>query len=165
MAIPYGISLQLRDNPGKRAKTEFFVPTTFTIAQYTEAAQDLADTVDAISGAVIEKSVLNIPVDMSALINNTVGSLSDVGDLGQFAFNTAENRPVRVNVPGLIETLVPSGSDDIDQANVDVAAYLTAMLTGILVTGAVTVQPCNIGEGDLTSTKFARERFKNRGAR
>jgi len=165
MAIPYGIKVQIRDASGDIATTEFYVTNTHTLVQYNLAAEPLVETLDGVIGGVIEDAVLNIPVSMAALTNNTIGGASDVGDLGQFAFRTAENRPVKVNVPGIIETLVASGSDDIDQAQTDVAAFIAAMEDGILVTGAILVAPSNVGEGDITTVSYARERFKNRGAR
>jgi len=165
MPIPYGIKVQIRDRSGDKATTEFLVTNTHTLIQYNLAIESLVEALDSVIGGVIEKAVLNIPVDMSALINNTALGASDVGDLGQFAFRTGDNRPVKMNVPGLIETLVASDSDDINQAQADVAAFITAMEDGILVTGSILVAPSNIGESDITTISYARERFRNRGAR
>lgn len=164
MPVPNEVNLAIRDRAGKSASASFFVGVGFSVAQYTEMAEILANAVDAIIGGVIEGCTLRLPADVSALINNTVGATSDVGDVGQFQFRSTENRPVRINVPGLLETLVADNSDALDQADPDVAAFIAAMEDGLVTIGG-TMQPCNKGEDDITTTEFSRERFRNRGAR
>jgi hypothetical protein len=52
----------------------------------------------------------------------------------------------------------------LNQAETNVAAFIAAMETGIAVTGG-TISPCDIGESSIVDTVFAREAFKNSGAR
>lgn len=163
MPIPNSIVITISDADGDVAKTAFYVADA-SLAAYNEISPDLADLVDNIIYGKVEGAQLRALADVSALIANTAEDTSDVGDVGQFQFRTVDNRPVRVNVPGLDETKVAVNSDDINQADANVAAFITAMVAGIAVTGG-TIQPCNVGEDSILSVEFARERFRNRGAR
>lgn len=164
MAIPNEVTATIRDASGDTAQASFFVQGGFTLAQYNEMAVDLANALDAVIGGVIDNMSLRIPVDITGLTGNTIGATSDVGDVGQLQFRSTENRPVRINVPGIMESLVAAGSDDLDQAAAPMAALLAAMEDGVTTLAGV-IQPCNVGEDDIETTEFARERFRNRGAR
>jgi hypothetical protein len=89
---------------------------------------------------------------------------ADVEEIGAFQFETVGGFPVYCNIPGILETVVAAGSDDIDQSDVDVAAFITAMETGIVVTGD-TVSPTDVGEDSINNTVYARERFRASGKR
>lgn len=164
MAVPNEVTVTIRDASGDKAQASFFVQGGFTLSQYNEMSADLANALDAVIGGVIDQMSLRLPVDLTALTGNTVGATSDVGDVGQFQFRSTENRPVKINIPGILEAVVASGSDDINQADTDVAAFLAAMEDGISTLAGL-IQPCNIGEDDIEVTEFARERFRNRGVR
>jgi hypothetical protein len=164
MAQPSEVTVTIRDASGDKATASFFVQNNFTFSQYNEMSADLANALDAVIGGVIENMSLRIPVDVSGLTGNTIGSTADVGDVGQFQFRSTENRPVKINVPGILEAVVAGGSDDLNQADAAVAALIAGMEDG-LTTVAGVIQPCNIGEDDIVTTEFARERFRNRGAR
>lgn len=163
MAIPNEISLQIRDASGTIGSTKAFVNNSHSLAQYNELAPLLAEAVDGFIGGVIENAKLTVPVNISAL-TPPASVNADVQELGQFAFRTAEGRINKVNIPCWAETLTVTGGDDIDLADPAVAAFTAAMLNGIAVTGG-TIIPCDIGEGDLTTTAYARERFRSRGRR
>jgi len=160
MAIPHAITTIISDASGTQGSTTHFVQNGASLSQLGEIAVQLANVIDDITEGKIEAMKARISADMSALTGNTALDGSDVGDLGQFQFRTLSNRPVRVNVPALAEGVVGAGSDDINQANVDVAALISAFEDGL-----AGILPCNIAQEDIVSTEFARERFKNRGAR
>jgi len=164
MPVPNTVKLTIRDRSGDLGSTSFFVQPAFSLAQFNEMAEILVNAVDAVIGGVITGTTMRLPADMSALTGNTAGATSDVGDIGQFQFRTVENRIVRCNIPGILETLVADNSDDIDQAAPAAAALIAAFEDGLTVIGG-TIEPCNKGEDDILSVEFARERFKNRGAR
>jgi hypothetical protein len=164
MAIPNTVTLTIRDRSGDIGKASFFVQPAFSLAQFNEMAELLANATDAVVGGVIEGANMRLPADITAITGNTVGATSDVGDVGQLQFRTVENRPVRVNIPGISESLVAANSDDLDTAAPAMAALLAAFEDGLTVIGG-TMSPCNRGEDDITVTEFARERFRNRGER
>jgi hypothetical protein len=69
-----------------------------------------------------------------------------------------------VNVPGIAESNVLAGSDDLDIIDLTVAAFITAMETGIAVTGG-TISPCDVNEDTIIDTVYAREQFRASGKR
>lgn len=163
MAIPNEINVQIRDASGTTGSTRAYVNNSHSLAQYNELAPFLVEAIDGFIGGVIENAKLTVPVDVSALIP-PASVVADVQEIGQFAFRTAEGRVNRVNIPCWKETLTIVGGDDINLADPAVAAFTAAMLNGIAVTGG-TIIPCDIGEGDLTTVAYGRERFRSRGRR
>lgn len=140
------------------------IESGFAIGDVTDAAQQMAELVDGITEGVVEKAALGIEGDIAGLTGNTADDGSDVGDVGQFSYVTSEGRTVKCNLPAFNKGLVPSGTEDINTANPNVAALLAAMQTGITILG-VPIAPCNKGEDDIVGLNYARFRHKNRGER
>lgn len=164
MAVAASVIYTVIDESGDTATHEVQVPNGFSIAQYTEFASDMATLIDAILSGKLLSADFCVAADISALTGNTVGAASDVEEVGAFLFRTDENRPVLVNGPGINETMVLVGSDEIDQTDTDIAAFLTAMEDGLSTAGG-TIAPTDVGEDDIISTEYARERFRATGRR
>lgn len=164
MAIAIAVNYTFTDDSGDTATTTIHVPNTFSIAQYTEFGRSMADLVDNIVSGVVSDCELVVTLDISALTGNNAQSGSDVEEIGAFGFRTAEGRDVRVNIPGINESMVAANSDDLDQLDTDIAAFITAMLNGIAVAGG-TPAPTDVNEGDITSIVYAREEFRSSGSR
>jgi hypothetical protein len=158
------IQYTLTDEAGETASFGVDVPATFTLAQYDEFAAAYAILVDDIVGGIVSKAVLKRSVDVGDLTDNGVGVASDIEDIGAFSFRTAEFRRVRVNVPGLLESLVIPNSKELDLSEPAVAAIVVAMTSGIAVTGG-TIQPSDIQEDDIIALEDALERFRASGRR
>jgi len=163
MAAPQIIYTVIDDN-GERGTTSINVPTGFSIAQLGEFGAAMATLLDAILSGKVEGADFCVGVDVSALLSNLAGLNGDVEEIGAFQFETVGGFPVSVNVPGILEAVVASGSDDLDQADLDVAAFITAMETGIVVTGG-TISPTDVAEDSINTTIYARERFRASGKR
>lgn len=152
------------DDDGDRATTTINIPTGFSLSQIGEFGAAMATLVDAILHGKVESAEVSFSVDISALINNITGGTSDVEEIAAFKFTAANGFPVNVNLPGMDEGFVAPGTDDLDQSLPAVAAFITAMETGIAVTGG-TISPCDVGESDIVATNSARERFRASGKR
>lgn len=164
MAIAFEIIYTVVDEDGDDATTTIKVPTTFSLAQYTEFGAALATLMNNIIEGAITGADLCLAADVSGLTTNLTSGADDVEDIGAFQFATGDGRPVKVNVPGLDETKVAVGTDDINQVDVDVAAFIAAMNNGLTVPGG-TIQPTDVGEDDITNLTYARERFRASGKR
>lgn len=151
-----------RDQAGKTATNTLYVPNGLTLAQYHEGLEASAVLLDEVSGAVMEGMTFCVEVDISGLTGNVVVTTADVEDIGAFQFRTADNRPVNVNVPGIIDTLAPLGSDNLDQSDTDVAAFISMFEDGLAVTGG-TITPTDVDSDDITAVVFAREEVRNSG--
>lgn len=153
------------DQAGKTSTMEVHFTTGLTLAQITEGlGAGLGALIDAVTVAIITAINALIPVDISGLTGNAAGALSDVEQLGEFIGGTAAGRKVIVNVPAIMNTLSTPGSDDLDQADADVAAFISALEDGLAVTGG-TVTVTDVGGDDVTAVLTARERVRNSGVR
>jgi len=164
MARAFALTYTYEDDSGNTATHDIHVPTAFSIAQFTEFGRAMADFLDNIVGGLIKSVDLTITADISGLLLNFVDPLSDVEEVGSFQFATADNRAVLVNLPAIDENTVLAGSDDLNQIDGGIAAFITAMETGIAVTGG-TISPCDVNEDSIVDTVYARESFRSSGKR
>lgn len=162
MPVPFQVIYTVVDDSGDTATTAVDVPTTFSLAQFTEFGVGMAELIDAIMGGVITNAGLRINVDLSALTANTTTPDADAEEIGDFQFLTADGYPVDVRVPCIEEALEAANSDDLDQGQAAIAAFITAMEDGIAVTGG-TIAPCDRGEDDIVATVYARSELRNSG--
>lgn len=164
MALAFQIVYTYLDADGDTATSAIDIPTTFALADYVEFGRGMASLVDDIVHGVVQSAELTVNVDISGLTNNGLVADSDVEEVGAFQFTTADGRPVNVNIPAIDESLVAASSDDLDQSDPAVAAFLTAMTSGVAVTGGTAI-PSDVDGDDLTSLVYAREAFRASGTR
>lgn len=161
MALAPRIIFSIKDNKGKISTTEVKIPTGITLSNMIEFAGDMAVLIDAITTGQIVGVSLGISIDTSALgLTAAAGSTADVEEKGRFQFQTAGGYYTTVNIPCFSDTDVIAGSDSIDQSDTEVAAWLTAMISGITLGDASTVQPCDSREDDIDVLSSAFERFR-----
>lgn len=164
MAEPYALTWIVEDQAGNTATFTEFVAQGLTVAQMEEGAIAHAPNLEGILSGIIKGAELCIGVDISSLTGNVAAGTSDVEEVGEFVFVTAQNREVRINLPCMNDTASVVGSDDLDQADSNVDDFISAMVDGITVTGGL-LQPTDVDENDLTTIKIARERVRNSGSR
>jgi len=164
MAIVPQIVYTVADENGELGTTSVNIPTGFSLSQYSEFGSAMATLLDKILDGRVESADICFFVDISALTNNIPIATSDKEAIGAFQFRTLQNTKVNVNVPTLYEIKVGAGSDDLNQGDADVAAFITAMEDGIAVTGG-TIAPCDVGELSIDQVVFARERFRASGSK
>jgi hypothetical protein len=161
MAIAPKIQLKITDNDGGPANTSIHVPSGFTIAQYNTFADAYANAVDDIAlGRVDPKGTMTIPVDISALTGNTLDPASDVEQIAAFQFLAADGEPVEINVPGLLLADVVAGTDGLNTADTEIAAFVT-----LIETGDGVVSPSSVAESDITTLVYARKETRASGKR
>lgn len=155
------IVYEIRDRRNKKATTSVRIIDA-TEAQTDAFANAWADAIDNIIGGVIRGAVALLGVDISALVGNVAATGSDVEEIAEFDFRTALNTKVLVTIPGILETLVDNDTGDLNLAAPQVAAFVTMMEDGITAGGTL-VQPCDVGNDDIVSLRYARERSRNSG--
>lgn len=159
MAIAPKIRFKVTDNDNDLANTEIHVPSGLTIAQYEAFANAYANAIDDIVlGKVDTKGTMTIPVDISALTGNTLDPASDVEQVAAFQFLDTNGEPVDINVPGLLLADVVAGTDGLNMADTEIAAFIT-----LIETGDGTVAPCSVSEADIVSTLYARKETRASG--
>lgn len=155
----------IEDASGDKATTSIRVQQAATLAQLLAFAPLWATALNDIIFGKIVSVFAHVLASTIGIINNGGSLTSDVEHVGKFVFRTVSNTRVTVNIPSLDENAVQAyASDTLDQAEPEVAAFIAAMETGIAVTGG-TISPCDIGEVSINALVFAREAFRNSGAR
>jgi len=163
MALAVSVRFDFQDDKGKSSFTKIRVPTGFSIAQYTEFAQGAAQLLLNASTASITKISVVFNVSLASLGLKTVASsVSKVARKMFLQFTTAVTGFLaKTFIPALSESKVASGSDDVDQADTDVAALISAYEDGIVVTGG-TMTFTNGRGHDITAATAAKEQFRRR---
>lgn len=164
MPRPYEVITTVQDQAAKSSTSTLYVASGLTQAQYEEGLQALAQLIDPVLSGRILALRYAIPVDISGLTGNIAAGTSDVEEVGQFIFRTANNDPVEVNLPCINDTASAAGSDDLDQADANIAAFISMMEDGLAVTGG-TIIPTDFEGIDIASVETARERVRNSGKR
>jgi len=159
VAIAPNINLKITDNDGDPANTGIHVPSGLTIAQYAAFANAYANAVDDIVlGRVDPKGTMTIPVDISALTGNTLDPTSDVEQIAAFQFLDTNGEPVDINVPGLLLADVVAGTDGLNTADTEIAAFVT-----LIEDGNGVVAPTSVAEADITTLIYARKETRASG--
>lgn len=162
--MPIEIVFSIYDRRGKSGTTSVKIGDGNQKANTEGFAAAWADAIDNIIGGVIRSAVAILGVDISALTNNVATSSSDVEEIASFQFQTENGIPVEVNIPGILETLVVNESGNLDLTAPQVADFVALMEDGITVSSTL-VEPCDVGNDDITGLVYARERFRNSGSR
>lgn len=164
MALTYEMTYTLTDVSGESATTSIHLPTAFSLAQFTEFGRAMADLVDNIVDGLVSRCELTLHFDVTAITSNLALPGINIEEISAFQFVTAAGRPVEINVPGTNELHVIAGSDELDQSQADIAAFITAVEDGIAVTGG-TITVTDIDSEDVVATVYAREAARASGTR
>lgn len=163
--MPTDIVATIRDASGDEATTTIRVPSATTVANLTTFAVGWATALNLIIQGKIMSAFAYVKQSVAPLVGNAIEPESVIERQGHFIFLTVTGERVEVNIPTLAEDVVEAyTSDELNQADTQVAAFIAAMTTGIAVTGG-TISPCDIAEGSISDVLIAREVHKNSGAR
>jgi len=163
--MPIEIITTVEDRSGTKGSTSVKVLDTATLAQLNAFAPLWATALNNVILGKITSVFANLIGSTFGITGNTGTVDADVEHVGKFQFRTATGNRVNINIPALDENAIAAySSDTLDEAAPEVAAFIAAMETGVTVTGG-TISPCDIGEQSIVDTLFAREAFRNSGAR
>jgi hypothetical protein len=163
MALAVAVRFDFQDEKGKTSFTKVRIPTTFSVGTVTAFALGLAQLISNISQCQITNVSTTFAIDLSGLsLKAAASAVADVAQKGYFAFRSAVTGfAKRLRIPTIDENIVNAGSDTVDTLDVNVAAYVTAMESGIAVTGG-TIAPTTERMQDLTALEEAREVFRRK---
>lgn len=149
------------DQKGKSSFTKIRIPTGFSFAQYTEFIQDAAQLLADTSVGILTGASFTVSLDLSgSTIKAVANTLSDVAEKAFFQFGSAVSGFFsRLNLPAIDETYIPVGTDAVDTAHPDIAAFTATMIDGIAITSG-TLQPVTDRGDDLVSVDIAVEQFR-----
>lgn len=159
------IVMTVRDASGDEASTSVKVGGVPSLVQLNAFSSAWATALNNIIGGKIMGAIAKQTVNLASLTGNLLSNNADVEHTGKFVFLTGQGNRVLCNIPALSEVAIgATTSDELNQAQANVAAFIAAMEDGISVTDAL-IEPCDEGEDDIVSTVFAREAFRNSGAK
>jgi hypothetical protein len=158
MARAIDVTFTIKDAKNKSSKTVVHVPTGFSIAQYAEFAIGMGQVIaDMLDGEIVDISV-SMPLSLSgATIRAVAGVTADIAKKVVFGLGSAVAGLFgRQNIPTYDEeSHTISGTDQVDFADPDIAAYVA-----LLETGSGTAPVLARGQ-DVTDVTYGREVFRN----
>lgn len=123
---PWSITYTFMDRDKNVGSATVYVDTTLDFAALETKASALALSMGALSDApIVQYSITRLVVDPAAPV---APEGSDVERKGRFVFKLADTRQTSVSVPSLKNTLVIDGSNLIDQSNILVSTFVTAVV-------------------------------------
>lgn len=149
MALTFKLAYTILDGNGEESTVSIPLPTTFSLSDYGEFGVAFGQLMEAIIFGRIQKAALCFGSDLSSLggINQATAS-ADVEYAAKFDSDTAAGRPVTWVLPAYNSQGAVSDSNEIDIANIDVAAFVDMLENGLSVTGG-TITVCDIDEEDI----------------
>lgn len=158
------ISYTVEDGKGETSVFFVNIPSTFTLAQSLEAAQDIATLVNAVITGAIRSIGLCFNVTLPGGLTTTPDADADVEEGARFQWLSTGNFRTRFRLPTFNEDLILAGTKQVDLTDTDVDALVDAIIGGTPVTGSGTVTFVDSRDVDIIALDTAREAFgKDRG--
>lgn len=161
MAIPLKLQYTIRDAKGLSSRTLVHLPSATSVANATTYAGALAAVIDAVIGGSLESIDLCIGIALPGGIKSTPGADTDIEEGAVFVYKDVDGRIFRQRLPTFLESLIETGTRQVDNANAGVQAY-----TDMVVVGNGTVAPVTLADTQITALFSDKEQFvKNRKGR
>lgn len=153
----YGIS----DAKGAISTVTIPIPSGTAVGDLVGFVQGMAALLEPLCTGTLRAAGVTIPVPFTPW--DVALSTSDVQEKARFGFRTVNNFLKRLSIPTFLESLFSPGTKEVNQADTDVAALITAMESGITINAHV-IAPVDEREEDLTDLETAVEEWgRSRG--
>jgi hypothetical protein len=168
MAVAFSAIYTIEDGKTKTSTCEINFPSSVTLANASIFAAEMAKLINAVTTGAIRRIGLAFTVPLPGTIRTTPASASDVEEGAKFQFKTDGGWFTGFRIPTFSDTLMATGTGNVDLTDTAVAALVTALTDGINLVGAGgtgTIAPTDKREDDIDVLSFAREQFiSSRGA-
>ena len=148
----------IRDAPGSESIVRWHMPNNTEIGTFQTFIQHTVTLIDAIVKGKVMNVSIGIGVDLPGGLKSAPDANSDVEEGARFIFNALNGGSFRVRLPTFDEAKFSSGTDLVNTADTDVAAFVTQMVTGETIT-LQDQHPSAADESDLVSLESARSAF------
>lgn len=162
MARAHKITAVVQDGKGAYSYPSIHIPSTVvTHTDLLETAQQFATVIDALMTGIIRGITVTLTPDLPGGLGS-LAPTSDVEEGALFLFDTADTGVFsKIRIPTFDETKMLSGSKDVDQADADVAAFITFMQSGWTATTSTNnVSPSEYRDTDITAIRAAYDAFQ-----
>lgn len=153
--MPISVFWKTRDAKGDVSTREVYLPVATTAAAAVTFAGSFIALIDDITSGEIVSAGVNLEIDISGLTNSPV-STADLQEMARFAFRDAAGFLTSITIPTFPEVYFLAGTNQVDTAQANVAAFITAMEDGLAGTS-----PTSLHEDDLTALETAVEAWGN----
>jgi hypothetical protein len=161
--LSHYITYSLIDYKGEKSSTRVKCPTGLDLADLGLFAIELGKLMIPLINGNFAGISYTINLDLADLgSQGEITSGADVEEGARFSFDTAEGLMTTLRIPTFDEALIDGNTRNVDTADTDVAAFITAMTDGIDlvgVGGSGTVQPSNVHGSDISALSKALENF------
>jgi hypothetical protein len=122
-----------------------------------ELVQDLADLIDPLINGGIVTAGMRLEIDVSSVTDGIADALADVQERARFVFRGENGFLKSLHLPTFLETKMVPNSADVNTADADVAAFVTALEDGITLSTLAVHQPSDNRGDDLETLVSATE--------
>lgn len=130
------VSMNFRDRDQNNSAFQYNVPNTLTFAEIEVGALAISAAASVLSDATFTG------YSVSYTAGETTPALaiegSDVERKGSFSFNDVGNRVSSLQLPSIKNSLVIDRTQEINQSDLGVIAFIDAFITGVLLTARPT---------------------------
>lgn len=130
------IFVEFVDESGDTTRRSFYVDAGTSTADIVLFIPALVQLIEPLILGGITGAGFTVSVDISALNVGIAQALSDIEEAGTFIARTVNNFIFRRSIPTLDESKVSAGTDMLNVADADVAAFRLALVGGIDLTGS-----------------------------
>lgn len=162
--MPVTIFFTIEDADADKSRIEIPVDATDPLANIQLVVETAWDVVQPLINGSLLTAGFTVEADITAFTNPVAAIISDVQEGAEFAFRTAGGFLKKITLPTFIETFFTGAGSgkEVDTTLPEVAAF-SAMMTGGIVNGAVTVNPVDSRDDDLAAYVSGVQKFgKNR---
>lgn len=163
--MAYSVQLTISDAKGEQSVVSIPLPTATSITDASLFAEQVIPLIEPLVNGALRDARLSVPIPYTPWI--ATASISDVQEKARFAFRTVNDFLKLISIPSVVESIFSPGTKNVDTTDTDVAAFVTAMVDGIDLTGvggSGVIQPCDVRGEDLTELATAVEAWgRSRG--
>ena len=138
MANPLVIEIFVNflDDSGDATTRSWYVDSGTAIPDVVLLVPALVTVILPLIAGEVTGAGFTLNVDVSGLGGAAAQVVSDIEEIGRFAYRTVNGFIKRMSIPTFDESLVVGGTDNIDLTDAGVQAFNTAMTDGIDLAGA-----------------------------
>lgn len=162
--MAFVIIYSIKDEKGNLSTTEINVPASTAFADVILFGGAMAQAIEPLISGSIQRVGIAFIVPLSSItgLKATPAAGSDTEEGARFGFKTLNNFMTAMRIPTFKEEFIQTGTREVDTTDASVAAFVTAMRTGIDLTplgGSGVVAPVDKRGEDITTLDSAKEQF------
>jgi len=154
------IFVTIKDAPGSESITKISLPANSEIATAKTFAQNTVTLIDALIKGKIVNLSLGLGVDLPSGLKSAADALADVEEGARFIFASANGGSTTMRLPTFDEAKFNTGTDLVNTADTDVAAFVTQIVDGQTIS-LQAQHPSAADESDIVALSSARSAFQS----